>query len=398
MPPQRKSKKFSLSTIAAYSTLLLTVMGAIAGAIKYSEDIGAWIQKIFPKPMCTVDVRYPSVVPTHLKYYYDSEGLGKEESLYWFHIKAQNKTRESLTLNVSFAMVPTDCAYVVLKSKDAVAYTLQAKEENREESISPPLEFTQYNATTPCYLKVNYKIENQRKELVRANVVEISLLPTHTVKWDLLNPEGKPVSRTFLLSSLAGWSMSKDGRLLKRVDDLEKRTHADSPEQWLKASYDDLFKGSSAVKVLPTARTYPFSGERVIGLPSEILSERFAEPLEAGLLMASMIRAAPPARQTRLTLFILPRPGGISHTLVLLAWSVPGSSEWQTIDLAKATTLEFKSNIQESEKLLRLMLAQKPEIIASLRRDGIFEGNAENSPIAISLDRAAERFQIRSVE
>jgi len=399
MPHCQVNSKLSLKAITAGATALLVLMTTLVGILRNSQEVSTWFRDIFPKDPYIVEVTYPSVVPIYLKYYYDAEGLGQQESLYWFRIKAHNNTRASLFLEVSFVLHPGDCNFVVLKNKESYKYSLGGN-ETKEETISPPLEFTKRDFAGSCSLQINWLVENDRKEIkyTKADLAPITLLPIHTVKWDLLNPAKKPVSREFLLSSLVAWSLSRDGLLLKRVEQLKQKTHASSPAKWLTACYDDLFREPNALSIHSTASTYPFSGEKIVALPGEILSDGQAEPLEAGLLMAAMVRAELPTRRTRLTLFILPRADDLPRPSVLLAWSLPDSREWEAIDLTEPKKLDLKSNIEQSQKLLQQTLSQEPQLMASLSLKGVFVGDQASSPMAVSLDRAEEQFRIRPLD
>ncbi len=398
-PPRAKSNKFSLSTIAKVAATLSAIVASIAGLLTKSEDISKLFRTVFPKDPYVVEVSHADVVPSYLKYYYDNEGLRKEESLYWFRAKMQNKTRESLTLEVSFDIIPGDCKFVVLTKENPIEISLQGKEP-KDETVRPPLQWTNQDFDQPCFLKINWVIENEGRDKTykKADVAEIRLLPHHTVKWDLVNPAHQPVSREFLFSSLAAWSLSRDGTLLQRKQELEKHTATSSPATWLNACYDNLFKGPSALTIYATAKTYPFSGEKIVQSPGEILRSKQAEPLEAGLLMAAMIRAAPPTQRTRLTLFIFPRAEDIPHPSVLLAWSLPDSHAWEAISLTKAKDLDFKTNLEQSTSLLKQDLSQQPQILEALKQQGVFVGSEANSPMALSLDKAVDKYKIRAFE
>ena len=98
----------------------MACLGAIAGILHKSEDISNWFRHLFPKAPYDVSITYPSVVPSNLKYFYDSEGLGKRQSLYWFQAKVRNRTRETFSLDLRFTLVPGDCKFVVLESEDPI--------------------------------------------------------------------------------------------------------------------------------------------------------------------------------------------------------------------------------------------------------------------------------------
>ena len=389
--PQRSSLYAILAGVLAF-------LAVIAGILGKSEEIFGWFRRQFPQDPYVVEVSSASLVPSYLKYYYDAEGLGKQQSLYWFRAKVQNKTRDSLYLEVSFTLVPSDCKFVVLSSKDPFKYSLEAG-ETKEGTINPPLDFTTHDFEGDCHLRINWIIENDRKEKAykKADVNEIMLLPMHTVKWDLMNPNNKPVSREFLLASLAAWSLSREGTVLQRAERLRGHPGASSPEEWFRFCYEDLFGSQSGLVINTTERTYPFAGEKTVWPPAQILSKGEAEPLEAGLLMAAMARVAIATWWARLALFVLPRAEESRGPAVLLGWSLPNSDTWEAIDLREARNLGFKSNLEQSRKLLRQVLDQRPEILRSLKERGVFIGSEANSPSALAFDRAVEQFKIRAL-
>ena len=378
---------------------ILAFLVVIAGILSNSEQIGSWIGRQFSKDPYVVKVSTASVVPSYLKYYYDEEGLAKEQSLYWFRAKVENKTRESLYLEVSFTLVPGDCNSVSLLSKDPFKYSLDPW-QTREYTINPPLEINKHDFEGDCRLRINWVIENDRKEkkYTKADVNEITLLPLHTVKWDLVNPNNKPVSREFLLASLAAWSLSREKKVLDRAEQLRRHAGAGSPEQWFKFCYEDLFGGQSGLAINIRERSYPFAGEKTVWPPAQVLSKGEAEPLEAGFLMAAMTRVEAATRGARLALFVLPRAEGAHDPTVLFGWSLPNSDTWEAIDLREAKKMGFKPNLEQSRKLLRQVLDQRPEILQSLKERGVFIGSEPNSPSALAFGRAVEQFKIRALD
>lgn len=395
MPTKKPVKK--KPSIKAVLTTALACLGAIAGILKKSDDISGWLRREFPKNPYDVSVTFPHVVPANLKYYYDSEGLGSQQSLYWFRAKVQNRTRESLYLELSFTLLPSDCRFVVLESKDPVRYSL-APGETKLESISPPLEFMKHDVESDCYLRINWSTENGKKEEAykRAGIAEIRLLPLHTIKWDLANPENKAVSREFLLGSLTAWSKSREGKVLQRAASLRHLAGGSTDEHRLELCYDDLFHGQSAIAVTSTDRTFPFVREQTITVPGQVLVQKEAEPLEAALLMASIVRASSPSRRLHLSLFIVPTEQQTNDPSVLLAW--PSGTTWNAIDLRHAGRLPYRINQKQSTEVLAQAFSKEPRLERELADSGIVAGNGPSSCTAVSFDKAAEQFGIRDLD
>ncbi len=71
------SGKLSLTSVAAACGALLGIVAAIAGI---AGHFATWRQQLFPKLPYEFVETHAQVVPSNLKYHYDSEGLGKRES------------------------------------------------------------------------------------------------------------------------------------------------------------------------------------------------------------------------------------------------------------------------------------------------------------------------------
>lgn len=394
-----KRKKTSLAKkVTALMAALVALLGGVAGILKNSEEISSWIRRQSPKDSYEVRVKYANVVPSYLKYYYDAEGLGKKQSLYWFRATLDNRTNKSLYLALSFRLLPSDCKFVVLESKDPVEYSL-GPGESKVEEIRPPLEFMKHDAEGECYLQINWVVENKQQDQAykRADVAKIRLLPLHTMKWDLLNPDGKPVAPEFLLASLAGWARSRDGKVIDEAKLLKTRAGSSSEDRWLELCYEDLFHGQSAISITHSDRTYPFVGEKSVAVASQVLSEKDAEPLEAGLLMASIMQASSISRHLHLSIFVVPHGENAREPEVFLAWTV-ANDHWAAVNLREAVELGFKANKERSTEALKRVFDQEPELEHVLKEQGVFIGSGPSSLKAVSFDGATEKFKIRPLD
>ena len=249
-----------------------------------------------------------------------------------------------------------------------------------------------------CSLQLNWVMEDKQKEerYQRADVLRIRLLPLHTIKWDLPNLEKRVVSREFLLGSLAAWSKAREGTVLARADSLRRSATGSSDEHRLELCYEDLFRGKTRISIVPTQRTYPFEQETKVGVPSEILEKGEAEPLEAALLMAAIVRASTPSGRVNLELFLVPTESKPRDPEVLLAWL--SGSTWKAIDLREAGTLSFDSNQRQSSDMLKQLFLREPHLVESLERSGVVAASGPLSSTAVSFDEAAEQFEIRPLD
>ena len=388
-------KHRSLYSILLWFSGILAVVGTI---LINAEKIKTWYDDEFPQDPYVVEISRPTIVPSYLHYFYDAEGLGARESLYLFHEKVENKTRDSLNLQIFFTLQPSDCHYVSLESESPIEDSLGAHEK-KEVKVSPSLKFNTDKFDGDCFLKMQWTIQAPQKDKVykKTGNAEIRLLPPNIVKWDLMNPDNKQVSQEFLLASLTSWSLSREGIVLNHVEQLTKYYKGSNPEQWVSLCYENLFAGRLPLAIDAGRRTFPFVGETSISSPGQVLFRGRAEPLEASFVMAAMIHAAPMTERARLTLFILSRPENPHDPAVLLAWLLTDRRTWGAIDLREARGLRYKANLDQSQSRLKRLLEERPEILRSLKEKGVFTAREPNTVIAISFDRAVKQFGIRAL-
>jgi hypothetical protein len=390
--PKSKRKRLSFNEGLAGALALLTIIAGIItqwGTI--SSSLG--LKKKKASSYAVEEVSYPDVVPSYLRYYYEAEGLGKQENLHWFRAKMKNKTGERLTFLGTFDLFPINCQFVQLQRGETPEPYVLAGRATGQWEVTPSLIWTKADTADPCFLKFTYSIrDDQGDNPDPLGSVQITLLPRDKIKWDLNNIDRKHVSRDFLLASLAGWSLSNEGTIIERAKRPQGRLNGLAPAQWLKFYYEDLF-GQSGIVIKPAKDTYPLVKETTLRSPAEVLSDGNAEPLEAAFLLAAVIHANKTARLPSLTLFILPSAANPSEPSVLLAWSLSNDGTWEAIDVGQAGKLGFETNLQKTSELLK-PLTQTPEIQHALTDRGIYSGSESASPIAISFDRAAATFKI----
>jgi hypothetical protein len=384
-----------LSAVVAFLTIITWLF---TQSTTISRAISTWWKGHSSSSSYIVEeVSYPEVVPSYLRYYYEAEGLGEKESLHWFRAKMRNNTRERLNFVGSFDLFPINCEFVQLRKGDAPdPYVLEPGADGPWE-VTPALVWTKVDSPDPCFLKFTYSIQDDRGDKPDPiGSVQIKVLPRDKVKWDLENINGKPVSKDFILASLAGWSLSREGNVIERALQLRTNVTGLAAEQWLRLCYENLFGRQSGLRITPTAATYPFKDVTTLRAPGDVLSGRSAEPLEAAFLMAAVTRFGAPGR-IPLTLFVLPGPND-ANPAVLLAWSSTNDARWEAIDLTEANILSFGLNLQHSQQLLQRTLRERPEMLQALTMRGVFYGSATRLPTAISLDTAIKNFQILALQ
>jgi hypothetical protein len=271
-------------------------------------------------------------------------------------------------------------------------------------NFAPPLQIFNNNTTASCSLEVDYEIGDDAGHKKFPGHAEIELLPPQQVEWDLMNVDQGLVSKDFLLASLTAWSLSREGKVEERGKDLRGRAHMASPD-WLRLCYEILFQGQSGIKanktngiifIGSTEKTYPFNKETTLRYPGEIISAGHAEPLEAAFLMASIINQATDER-VPMSLFVVPQAQDFNHPAVLLGTLFPTSKNWEIIDLRKANFLGFEQNLEQSQQELRQAISQNPQMLQSLKDNGVFMPAEVNLPKAISFNRARCKYKTLSL-
>jgi hypothetical protein len=376
---------------------VLALLTAIVGLIPQLPNISKWVKRqISSGPYKVFEpVSSPKVIPSYLTGYYEDEGLGAPEKLYWFRSNVTNKTGGELALEITFKLDSAHCEFVSINQSDNPKRVEVEAGKKVPTNFSPPLHFSNDNTTDSCSLLLHYDIGDDAGDTPYHNFAKITLLPPQQVEWDLKNVDAGSVSKDFLLASLTAWSLSKEGKVLERGGDLRRRAHTVSPD-WLRLCYEILFQGQSSTKadktngiifIDPTQNTYPFNVEKTVRYPGEIISVGRAEPLEGAFLMASIINAAATPGHIPMSLFVLPQAQDINHPAVLLGTPLPNNN-WEIIDLRKANFLGFQQNLEQSQQELQQALSQNTQMLQSLQDKGVFMTEEMNLPKAISFNRA----------
>ncbi|MGI9102248.1 MAG: hypothetical protein ACR2IF_07360 [Terriglobales bacterium] len=386
--------------VAAIAAAVATIAGILSQGQAIWSTLSGWYRGISPPPIpYEVTATFPSGVPSYLRYYYLDEGLGKDQSLHWFRASMRNKSRNRITLAVLFTLDPLDCEFVQMKEGSNPTQIELAGRQQQQVDISPALIWLNKDSLNSCYLKVTYSIKDDRGDKPHpTGLGNIQILPRHRIKWDLSNVERKPVSKDFVLATLSAWPQSREGNIISRATQIRQRhTAAASPEQWVKLCYDDLFMGNKAVSVAPTATSYPFEEETTLRAPGQVLSDGHAEPLEAALLMAAVLRNLIP-HQVTFSLFVLPGERNPGAPAILVAWTPAGRDSPNAVDLNLAGSTAFSENLQKSSELLKRTLTNDPELLKRLALQGVSFGQGRTSISAIDFERARTKFHIAPLQ
>lgn len=340
-----------------------------------------------PAPPCyTIQTRYPKVMPFSLK-----NSLEAQSFLYWFYIEVANNCATPLHLRIDFkvrrgpAVTPKDdvpAQYTVFPGK-----VLSQK-------VDPLLEFI--SADVEGTLEVIWGIRNEMDTLLETGTASIELLPKNTLDWDLATPEGKPVSREFLLASLSAWTTSPDSKLKSLATQLLKNVPTSDnastyASDWFLHCFTELVQ-SRKIKI-GSLNSFPPAKQEAIQTPAQILDAGFADPIEATLLFAALTNTVARQLDTRTGMIVL--EGGTQPPEVLLAWT-SGDNTWRAVDLQHAVASGFEQNRQQSTDRLSALIQAEPRLLESLAQTGVYF--AENgTTTALNFDAAKRNFHIQGL-
>jgi hypothetical protein len=246
----------------------------------------------------------------------------------------------------------------------------------------------------PAEIRIQWVARNHEdaKDDRFSNVIVIRLLPTNTVDWDLRSVTDDPVSREFLVASLAAWTLSPPSAVAAKaktwLDKLDGQDAALRTEKWFELAWDGLFHGAGALPVDLYPRPFPSSGQEVVRTPGEVLREPPANQLEAALLLATLKLAA--ALPDRLVLVAHGAPGQTAS--FLLAWESRG--RWRALDM-RHTALRFDENERAASSLMA-PLAADPALLRALNGKGVFL-DAARGLSALDFRKARDSFYIRAL-
>ncbi len=364
---------------------IAALVGAIAGFSTTLEKCS--ISNNHSEPY-SVEVKSLDVFPFSLK-----NSISEQDFLYWFLVRAQNQSRKPIHIEVSF-QVRRGPAQV---SEKPAIYTVNPKEEFSQ-IVDPGFEFLvdDVNAEVDADLEVTWKVSDEKKNILKQGTKKIVVLPTNILDWGLTTPEGKAVPKDFLIACLAAWVQTPyptvEACTMQLLQSIESQTDPlKFANQWFSKCYDKLFKNSTQLKI-SSDLIVQMKGQQLIRLPSQILMEKHANPLEITLLLSALSRSTFKQRGLRLVMFVITEGKKISY---LLSWAV-NRNDWHAVDMTNIDIMEFPRNVELATSKINQCLGEHPEIIRTLDADGVFLGKKQLL-IALDFSSAAKKYCIRSL-
>jgi len=337
-----------------------------------------------------VEVKSLNKFPFSLK-----NSIGQVDFLYWSLIQAQNQSREPLHIEVSFELRQPELAEV--SAKPAI-YTVNPKEKFSQ-SIDPGFEFKKNDVSADVNddLNMTWKVSDEKENLLKWGTNDIRLLPKNILYWDMKTPKGEDVPKDFLIASLSAWVQTPYPRVKTYAMQLLSSIKSQSDplrfaNQWFAKCYDEFFGRSSPIRISPNL-IIQMKGEQTIRLPSQILMERNADPLEIILLLSALSRSTFENLGLRLVMFVITEDGDISY---LLGWAVKRCNDWRALDMTDINKMKFANNMEQATSKIRNFLEEHPEIIELLDSKGVFL-DEKQLIIALDFSIAAKYYHIRSL-
>jgi hypothetical protein len=320
--------------------------------------------------------------------YYLINSLGSDDFPYWFRVEGENRCDYPVHLEVFF----TSLSPAMRISHETWTGTL-LPDQNLARELEPP----NYQILEPDKLRdedvsVQVKVEVKKDdgETVQQNTVRMRILRADTLHWDLIGPGDSPISKDFLLASLAAWTkVLKDNVLALSAACRGEHgsRQAEDPDLWLPVCYQALHE---RITVEPAGADFlTLRGRQPISSADEVLASGNASPLEAFLTLAALGRTRNDVLDTSLGLLATKPESGAPALLFI--WRRPGS-DWQAVSAADWSA-PFSDNRDASAELLQSLIDVYPGLLSGLDARGLFI-NEQQTLFAVDFGTAAYQFLI----
>jgi len=391
---------FLTFTAILFTTLAVLLAIFLPGDIdKYTAT--AVIKTTKPSGTCwSADPEFPQVVPMSLK-----SSMPYKDYLYWFKGNIDNDCSYPLHLEVSFAFKQKPEERIVDFDPDLNTLDFDVPPHSQFTRKIDPV-FTFLKTDMEADLPVNWKLEDDKKNLLAQGSNTIHILPKDRIKWDLTMPDRK-VPQNFLLASLAGWTLQPAPeirdvarKMFQSIDERVRNGELSAfASTWMDQCYLRLFKDERAV--IPDVdvwSNFPPKTDEVVRMPSEVMAGGHFDPLETAILWSALANAA--GMQERMKCAFVSGKlgkGADKRQVFLLAWRAnTREAKWSAIDLRRGPELSFEANRKGAADLLDRFFGDNPQLEKSLLHKGLFLSEQENI-VAIDFDRAAIIYHIEAL-
>ncbi len=341
----------------------------------------------------TTKTEYPPVFPYSL-----INSKKSRDFPYWFYVTMDNKCDEDILFEISFDLLSGPA--VISKDKK-IGYKIE-RQKLFAQSVPFPVDFSRPDVDD--VLVVTWIIRtSDDKTILDQGTADIVVLSRTQYCWDLINFDGKPVSRDFLFASLTAWSQSADAKLKELANELMEgvpKTHdrVSRARQWFEQCYAQFQNKENYTEITPIQRQFPPKTCWNIQTPMRVLEKGWGNPLEVSLLIGALMKKASVYERfgLQVVVFILPGPEDAKERQVfLLSWSTDGNN-WKALNMAHANTMTFENNIQQATLQLTRLLEEERDILKILDEEGVFI-EKERNIFALDFPKAAKKFRIRAL-
>ncbi|WP_305986455.1 hypothetical protein [Roseibium sp. MMSF_3544] len=332
----------------------------------------------------------PNVIPHYLL-----NSIGSENFPYWLRIEGENKCRKKWRVIVRFEPKEN----VILKSQSTEFEIDQLSKFG--ETITPD-----FDLPKPFVEKISISWtvydDVTGEKISPQNSIKTTVLPPHTVSFDLKKPAKKDLEEGYILASLGAWT-------LRRYDAAEIGTNCRLPDERsrnlrevdaLRSCYSRLFSkeaGNAAVAVLDRHIEFPARTSITISPPSDLLKDKEANSLEAALLLMAVYDVKRDnSTEFELVLVISKDERVFSrrNKRVFVAWRKGRS--WQALNMMKAAKLSFDDNVAQSSTEIGQIFSNNPSLMRKIDERGVGY-SYDQSIAAAEFHVARDRFGIQGL-
>jgi hypothetical protein len=380
----KKASKWAGGAVAVITTL--------AGLIGGAQQIVGFFSSLFKTALekqVIVETKHFKVVPVSL-----INTIGSQDYLYWFHLKAQNKTDRPVSLTLSLTPINAP----IPEASRNTTLTLKGN-ESISRMVNPEIKLLHLDDPQP--LQVNLRTLVDLHPL-SGDLVSISLLPRNEVDWALQSPDGQPLPREFLLASLTAWIQAPEDNVKALAKQLFAGVDVNLEfpalvRKWIEQCYNLALRDHTKLKLRPPEGGFPPRGQQTINTPGEVLESGSASPLEATLLVAAMTRVVRGRYEGRFAMVVLPENGASGELRdYYLAWLVAGLDDWEAIGISRAPSTAFRENLAAATTRIRGLFRGNQDLVQRLGDSGAFI--QDNVPVvALDFNAAKRKYNVRGL-
>ncbi len=331
------------------------------------------------KDCLEVEFRHPQRLPLNLFHRIPDRD---NHFPYWFKVEAENRCDEDLTIEIEFKRYKGP--FMIKTGRSRFSDTLPPGSYSKR--IDPPIVISNYDSREP--MVINWYVRDDRDTVLDSGNSELEVLPRSTIAWDLENADEEPVSREYLLASLAAWTGTPDPELDAMAQSCRQAADGFESVFQLRDCYRRLFVEENPVFFSKSPLRFPDDGRQTVLSPPEVLEKRQASQLEAAILLAAVGRQLGPRFR------LIGRSGaegGGELKSFLLAMQTTPAADWQAVDLGRAAGSELEENLLAATEELDRLRQHQPQIFQGLENKGVY---LDNHFVAIDFRRADHHFEI----